>query len=109
MPKVNVTTTGFVKIFEYVKGARIEGTAPAGVKYVTIETRVKTNQGRVFLYEQKCKVVNGHYEFIVPYAQNTTYPVKPSPYVIKAGKVVESLTISDKDVEQGRTIVVNLG
>ena len=109
LPKVNVTTTGFVKIFEYVKGARIEGTAPAGVKYVTIETRVKTNQGRVFLYEQKCKVVNGHYEFTVPYAQNTTYPVKPSPYVIKAGKVVESLTISDKDVEQGRTIVVNLG
>ncbi len=108
LPKVNVTTTGFVKIFEFVKGAKIEGTAPAGVKWVTISCKVKTNQGRTFLYEQKCRVKNGHYEFVVPYAQNTTYPVKPSPYVIKAGKTETSLTISDKDVEQGRTIVVNL-
>jgi dolichyl-diphosphooligosaccharide--protein glycosyltransferase len=108
LPKVNVTTTGFVKIFEYVKGAKVEGTAPPGVKYVTAETTVKTNQGRTFVYVQKCKVVNGHYQLILPYAQNTTYPVKPSPYIIKAGKTEESITLSDKDVEQGRTIVLNL-
>ncbi len=108
LPKVNVTTTGFVKIFEYVKGAKIVGRAPAGVKWVTIKCTVKTNQGRTFVYEQRARVKNGTYEFIVPYAQNTTYPVKPSPYIIKAGKVVESLTLSDKDVEQGRTITLNL-
>ena len=108
LPKVNVTTTGFVKVFEYVKGARIVGKVPAGVKWVTIECKVRTNQGRTFVYEQKTEVKNGTYEFIVPYAQNTTYPVKPTPYIIKAGKVEESLTVSDKDVEQGKTITLNL-
>ncbi len=105
MPKVNITTTGFVKIFEFVKGAKIVGNASS--KYVTIECTVKTNQGRSFIYVQKCKVKNGHYEFIVPYAQETKWPVKPSPYIIKSGNVEKKITLSDKDVEQGKTIVVN--
>ncbi len=107
LPKVNITTTGFVKIFEFVKGAKIEGNV-TGVKYVTLECKVKTNQGRTFIYEQKCKVKNGHYMFIVPYAQKTKWPVKPSPYIIKAGNKEESISISDKDVEQGNTIILNL-
>jgi dolichyl-diphosphooligosaccharide--protein glycosyltransferase len=36
LPKVNVTPTGYVKMFEYVKGARITGKAPAGVNEVVI-------------------------------------------------------------------------
>ncbi|MEN6444121.1 MAG: oligosaccharyl transferase, archaeosortase A system-associated [Methanoregula sp.] len=47
----------FVKVFEYVKGARIHGTG-------IIELPVVTNTGRNFTYRQES--VNG--EFIVPYA-----------------------------------------
>ncbi|HSA38096.1 MAG TPA: oligosaccharyl transferase, archaeosortase A system-associated [Methanoregula sp.] len=53
----SVADVRYVKIFEYVKGARIKG---EGI----IEVPVVTNTGRTFLYRQAS--VNG--EFIVPYA-----------------------------------------
>jgi dolichyl-diphosphooligosaccharide--protein glycosyltransferase len=56
----------YVKVFEYVKGARIKG---EGV----IEVPVETNTGRKFLYRQAS--VNG--EFIVPYSTTgNSYGVK---------------------------------
>ncbi|AEA46591.1 oligosaccharyl transferase, archaeosortase A system-associated [Archaeoglobus veneficus] len=107
LPKVNVTPTGYVKIFEYVKGAKITGKAPAGVDEVTIKATVTTNQNRTFVYEQKAKVENGVYEFIVPYAQNTKYPVKVSEYVITAGSVTKTVSITDEDVENGKVITLD--
>jgi dolichyl-diphosphooligosaccharide--protein glycosyltransferase len=106
MPEVNVTSTGYVKIFEYVKGARITG--KANVDEVLLRTFVQTNQGRIFVYEQKVKPENGTYEFIVPYAQNTTYPVKPvTPYQITAGNVTKTLSLVDEDVLEGKTITLD--
>ncbi len=56
----------YVKVFEYVKGARIKG---EGI----IEVPIITNTGRTFTYRQQS--VNG--EFIVPYpTTGTTYDVK---------------------------------
>ncbi len=104
---VNVTTSGYVKIFERVKGAKIFGKANASV--VTVEVKVKTNQGRIFTYSNVAKVVNGHYEIVVPYAQTTSYPVKAiTPYTIKAGNVTKTFSLSDEDVESGKEIRIDL-
>ncbi len=107
MPKVNLTPTGYVKIFEYVKGAKITGRAKADK--VTVSVLIRTNQNRTFVWQKTVPVVNGTYEVVVPYAQNTSYPVKPiSDYKIKAGNIVKTFSVSDKDVENGRTIRIDL-
>ncbi len=107
MPKVNVTTSGYVKIFEHVKGARIYGRASSS--HVVVETEVKTNQNRVFLYRKVVEVVNGSYEVVVPYAQNTRFPVKPiTDYFIRAGNVTKTFSLGDEDVEKGRSIKIDL-
>ncbi len=104
---VNVTTSGYVKIFERVKGAKIYGKANSSV--VTVSVKVKTNQGRIFTYSNVAKVVNGTYEIVVPYAQNTKWPVKAvTPYTIKAGNVTKTFSLSDEDVENGKVIRIDL-
>jgi len=110
LPRVNVSSTGYVKVFEFVKGAKIVGKAPANVSEIFINTTIKTNQGRIIEYTQKVKVKPGNrFEIIVPYAQKTVYPVKPiTPYYIKAGNITKTLTLSDADVENGNVIEINL-
>jgi len=105
---VDTTFTGYVKIFEYVKGAKITGRVPDGVDKVHIEAKVVTNQGRVFVYENWAEVKDGHYEITVPYAQNSKYPVKAEPYQIRAGDVVKTVEVSEEDVLNGNTITVDL-
>lgn len=62
----NITDLKYVKVFEYVKGARIRGEG-------TIEVPLITNTGRVFTYRQSS--ANG--EFIVPYSTTgNPYDVK---------------------------------
>ena len=107
MPRVNLTPTGYVKIFEYVKGAKIVGRANAD--NVIVWVKIKTNQNRTFIWQKTVKVINGTYEVVVPYAQDTTYPVKPiGDYTIKAGNIVKTFSVSDEDVEKGRTIRIDL-
>ena len=67
----NVFTDGadikYVKIFEYVKGAKIKGDG-------FIEIPVRANTGRTFVYKQE----SIHGEFIVPYStSNNPYDVVP--------------------------------
>jgi len=105
---VPVTSTGYVKIFEYVKGAKITGKVGNSVKEVRISADITTNQNRTFVYKQVSKVIDGKYEFVVPYAQETTYPVKASEYRITAGNETRVVSqLSDDDVESGRMIVVD--
>jgi len=60
--------TGFVKIFEYVKGAKITGTASPN-ETVNINTTILTGQGRTFAYSQSTTSDSeGRYEFTVPYS-----------------------------------------
>jgi len=105
--KINVTSTGYVKIFEYVKGAKITGKVPENVSSVTITTTVKTNQNRTFVYKQIVSVENGSYEFIVPYAQETKYPVKPTPYTITARNVTKTISLTDEDIETGKSFMLD--
>jgi dolichyl-diphosphooligosaccharide--protein glycosyltransferase len=104
---VPVTSTGYVKIFEYVKGAKITGKVDDSVREVVISANITTNQNRTFVYNQVSKVVDGRYELIVPYAQETVYPVKASEYKIIAGNESKVLSLADSDIESGRTIILD--
>ncbi len=103
--------TGYVKIFEYVEGATITGTAPAG-ESVTISTTISTSQGRSFTYSQTA-TSNGTYAFTVPYSTEgpvsgqTQFDVSPTkPYQISYDSVVEEVKVTETDVLQGNTIEV---
>ncbi|MGD9778288.1 oligosaccharyl transferase, archaeosortase A system-associated [Methanomethylovorans sp.] len=103
--------TGYVKIFEYVEGATITGTAPAG-ESVTISTTISTSQGRSFTYSQTA-TSNGTYAFTVPYSTEgpvsgqTQFDVAPTkPYQISYGSVVEEVKVTETDILQGNTIEV---
>jgi dolichyl-diphosphooligosaccharide--protein glycosyltransferase len=77
----NTTDVKYVKVFEYVKGAHIQG---EGI----IEVPVITNTGRSFTYQQAS--VNG--EFIVPYSTTgNPYGVKTTAKyrVVSSGRTYE--------------------
>jgi dolichyl-diphosphooligosaccharide--protein glycosyltransferase len=112
----------FVKVFEYVNGARIGGTAPNG-SIIEIATTVSTNQGRNFVYVER-EMSNGTYEFVVPYSTEgpveggTNFDVFASPYTLKAGQdvgnatvmwtVEKNVNVSEAAVMEGKTITVDL-
>ncbi len=82
-----------VKIFEYVKGARIAGTG-------VIEVPVETNTGRTFIYRQES--TGG--EFIVPYSSSgSPYEVRATgPYHISGTD--RYITVTEDDVINGKTV-----
>jgi dolichyl-diphosphooligosaccharide--protein glycosyltransferase len=94
---MNIFSQGFdvryVKVFEYVPGARIKG---EGV----IELPIVTNTGRHFTW--RAESVNG--EFIVPYStEGTPYAVKAAgPYRITA--TGREITVSEEAVISGALI-----
>ena len=103
-----------VKIFEYVKGAKIIGQAKPGAK-VTLSTEIETNQGRKFVYQKNTEVEDGHFEFVVPYstfreegrlAGQTQFAVFAQPYNLKIGDKEIEININEQDVLEGKTIGV---
>jgi dolichyl-phosphooligosaccharide-protein glycotransferase len=81
----------YVKVFEYVKGAHINGTG-------IIEVPIITNTGRIFIYKQES--VNG--EFIIPYSTtNNPYEVRVADK-FKVNGVEVNLQIDEKDVSDYR-------
>ncbi|WP_321419212.1 oligosaccharyl transferase, archaeosortase A system-associated [uncultured Methanomethylovorans sp.] len=109
--KIKEENSGYVKIFEYVEGAKITGTAPAG-ENVTISTTISTSQGRSFTYSQTT-TSDGTYSFIVPYSTEgpisgqTQFDVAPTqPYQISYGNVVKEVKVTENEVLQGNTVPV---
>ena len=111
----------YVKVFEYVKGARIEGRTP-NASLVEIATDITTNQGREFVYAQRT-ISNGFYEFVVPYSTKgpieggTNFDVLASSYTIRAGHlenktvvwdIEKEVGVSEKEVLEGETLTVDL-
>lgn len=101
-----------VKIFEYVKGAKIIGNASIGTE-IEISTKIKTNQQREFIYKKRAKVNNGKFEFIVPYStfgQNgwldngTKFGVFAKPYELTIGDIKREINVSEEDVLGGNII-----
>ncbi|AIY90440.1 oligosaccharyl transferase, archaeosortase A system-associated [Geoglobus acetivorans] len=105
--RIPTAYSGYVKVFEFVEGAKVTGKASGD--FVIAKVTVKTNQGRTFDYIQKVPVVNGEYELVLPYAQDTNYPVKPvTAYTIESGGVVKTLELTENQVENGESIVLDL-
>lgn len=105
------TNTGYVKIFEYVKGATIKGTAPQN-DTVTISATIRTGLGRTFEYSQTTS--GGNYEFTVPYSTEgpvpgqTQFDTRPvAPYTVSYGNTTTEVRVGEMDVLDGNTIVVN--
>ena len=118
-----VSPVSFVKVFEYVRGARIEGRAPNGF-IVGIATNITTNQGREFKYSQ-IAISNGSYEFVVPYSTEgpieregyTNFDVLAAPYVIRTGHkenetiiwdTRKEVEVGEEEVMEGKTVRVDL-
>lgn len=110
---LKIEDSGYVKIFEYVKGARIIGRAPPNAT-VTLTNTIKTNIGRTITYTQTT-YSNGTYSFIVPYSTTgpisgeTQFDTKPvGAYTITSGNASKQVDVSERDVLEGRTITLNL-
>ncbi|MCO5383575.1 MAG: oligosaccharyl transferase, archaeosortase A system-associated [Methanosarcina barkeri] len=110
LPEVD---TGYIKIFEYVKGAKITGTASSN-ETVKINATILTGQGRTFNYSQSTTSDSeGRYQFTVPYstegpiAGQTQFDTAPSgPYVLSYGGTTKEVRISEEAVLKGEEIKV---
>lgn len=108
-----VEESGYAKIFEYVSGARITGSAPPDTN-VTLTNTIKTNIGRTIQYKQVTSS-NGTYVFIVPYSTlgpiqgETRFDTGPvGPYSVTAGNVSKQVDVGEKIVLEGGTITIDL-
>lgn len=110
IPEIN---TGYVKIFEYVKGAKVTGIAFPN-ETIKISTTILTGQNRTFEYSQsKTSDSNGNYEFIVPYSTDgpipgeTQFDTKPlGPYLLSYGNTTKEGRVSEEAVLKGENVRV---
>lgn len=110
---IPIENSGVVKVFEYVKGARITGKAPPN-STVTLAIPIKTNIDRTIQYTQTA-TSDGTYTLTVPYSTlgpipgETNFDTKPTvPYTVTAGNVSKQIDISEKDVLEGNSVTLNL-
>ncbi|AKB42962.1 oligosaccharyl transferase, archaeosortase A system-associated [Methanosarcina vacuolata] len=111
--KLSEVDTGYVKTFEYVKGANVTGTASPN-ETVNINTTILTNQGRTFEYSQSTTADSqGKYELTVPYSTEgpivgeTQFDTAPSgPYLLSYGNTTKEVKVSEEDVLKGEEIKV---
>ncbi|MFZ2499812.1 oligosaccharyl transferase, archaeosortase A system-associated [Methanosarcina sp.] len=110
---ISQADTGYVKIFEYVKGAKVTGTASPN-EAVKISTPIITGQGRTFEYSQSTiSDSQGKYEFTVPYSTEgpisgeTQFDTAPSgPYVLRYGDTTKEVRINEEAVLKGEEVKV---
>ncbi|RPJ79769.1 MAG: oligosaccharyl transferase, archaeosortase A system-associated [Alphaproteobacteria bacterium] len=110
IPEVN---TGYVKVFEYVKGAKVTGTVSPN-ETVTISTKIDTGQKRTFEYSQSTTSDSqGRYEFTVPYSTEgpisgeTQFDTAPSgPYKLSYGNTLKEVKVSEEAVLKGDEVKV---
>lgn len=104
-----------IKVFEYVKGAKISGKTKPENK-ITISTEVETNQQRKFIYEKNFETKDGYFEFIVPYSTfaekgrlpgQTQFSVFARPYKLKIGDKEIEVDVSEEDILEGKMIEIN--
>jgi dolichyl-phosphooligosaccharide-protein glycotransferase len=85
-----------IKIFEYVKGAKITGKANAEL---AISINLKTNQDRELVYKKTISPSeNGYFETIVPYEGS---------YTVKTGNKEKNIEVKEEDILNGKTIQIN--
>lgn len=110
------SNTGFVKIFEYVPGAKITGTAPPN-STATLRIPILTNQGRTFEYVQTgAATPDGTFTLIAPYSTDgpiapadggTLFDTAPSDmYTVTTAIGSYPVSVSEADVLAGNVITV---
>jgi oligosaccharyl transferase (archaeosortase A-associated) len=110
IPEVN---TGYVKIFEYVNGANVTGTASPN-ETVKISAAIVTGQNRTFEYSQSTTSDSqGRYEFTLPYSTEgpipgeTHFDTAPSgPYKLSYGDTIKEVRVKEEAVLKGEEIKV---
>lgn len=110
---LSTLSTGYVKVFEFVEGAVITGTAPAN-QTVNLTLTLQTNQNRIFNYVQSVQAdENGTFSFRVPYSTTgpadgeTNFAVRPSGnYTVSYGESEQRIDVSEEDVLNGNTVTV---
>jgi dolichyl-diphosphooligosaccharide--protein glycosyltransferase len=101
-----------IKIFEYLKGAKITGKASSS-ETIFISGKIITEQERIFYYQQETKADDkGYYEFTVPYSRDSPYKTRLlNDYELRYGNTGQfmniSINISENDVMNGNVIKVN--
>ena len=110
---IQEVNTGFVKIFEYVKGANITGNASPNEK-VNIKATILTGQNRTFEYSQSTSADSqGRYVFTVPYSTEgpikgeTQFDTAPSgPYKLNYGNTEKEVKVREEAVLKGEEIKI---
>ena len=110
-----VTNTGqkYVKIFENVPGAVIEGSAPAGTE-VLATVPILTNQNRAFMYKQSTTSdASGQFTLTLPYSTEgpisggTNFDTKPMDnYTLSVGNTAYGLKVPEEYVLSGAVITI---
>jgi asparagine N-glycosylation enzyme membrane subunit Stt3 len=91
------------KVFERVKGARLEGSCAPG-EGVSAAVEVETNVGRRFTYSTTAACgASGRFEMRVPYARSITSEMGAvGAYLLRGGAKHASVLVTESDVEEGR-------
>jgi len=93
--------TSYVKIFERVKGALLEGKAPAGSP-VQLKVTVTTNTGRHFDFRSQHKAgPDGVFRFAVPYSSEPVADVVASAATVEASGCRLEVALTEAEVVSG--------
>lgn len=111
---IPMENSGFVKIFEVVKGANIVGTIPPNT-LITVENDIVTNINRTIHYKQTTTSdANGYFTLTVPYSTlgaiegETQFDTKMAgKYKLTFDDKYASFDINEQDVLDGKTL--NIG
>ncbi|MFB3764612.1 MAG: STT3 domain-containing protein [Methanotrichaceae archaeon] len=100
-----------IKIFEYVPGAIIKVSTGPNQKVGAL-LNLTSNQWKEFYYINEGTLKDGKYEIRVPYSTENKYGIRAiDPYMIFSGSdkgiKTQNISVSEKDVLDGRTINVS--
>ncbi|MDP4189791.1 MAG: oligosaccharyl transferase, archaeosortase A system-associated, partial [Bacteroidota bacterium] len=101
-----------VKVFEFVPGAKLSGTASPG-QNVTATLELSSNTGRKFTYQNEATSdKNGSFEITVPYStENTASGVNAvSAYSLNTGKntTISGVRVTENDILNGNMVKVKI-
>jgi dolichyl-diphosphooligosaccharide--protein glycosyltransferase len=101
-----------VKVFEFVPGARLSGTASPG-QNITATLELSSNTGRKFTYQNEAMSdKNGSFEMTVPYSTETTEGGvnAVSAYSLNTGEnaTISGVKVTENDILNGNRVEVKI-
>ncbi len=101
-----------VKVFEFVPGARLSGTASSG-QTINATLELSSNTGRKFTYHNEAMSdKNGSFEITVPYStENSAGGVNAvSAYSLSAGEnvIISGVQVTESDILNGNRVEVKI-